>query len=94
MAELSAGDRLKVSTGLQRYFSNNLTALSMTKADWIAAVNATDTWIDTNQSSFNTALPANAQANLSLAQKTLLFCVVAAFRVSQEFAERLVGRTN
>lgn len=49
----------------------------ITKTELRNAVNATDDWIDTNQTSFNNALPANVRTSLNLTQKTLLFCFVA-----------------
>lgn len=49
----------------------------VTKADLRAAVNATDDWIEANQTSFNQALPVAARTGLSAAQKTMLFCWVA-----------------
>ena len=91
MAELSTADRAKISAGLQRYFSAELAEVGLTKAQLQAAINATDTWIDGNAASYNAALPAAAQAALTAAQKTLLFCIVAAYRVSQAFAVRLIG---
>ena len=42
-----------------------------------AAADATDTWIDDNQSSFNSVLPEPFKSTATLEQKTLLFCYVA-----------------
>ena len=43
-----------------------------------AAADATDQWIDDNQGSFNTALPAgDFKSNATVAQKTILFAYVA-----------------
>lgn len=50
---------------------------SILKDDLRAAIDATDSWIDSNQASFNAALPAAAQSGLTLTEKTVLFCVVA-----------------
>ena len=49
----------------------------ITKAELRTAINNTDDWIDTNQTSFNNALPVNVRNSLNLTQKTLLFCFVA-----------------
>lgn len=92
MATLSEADRLRVWRGLMRYASSQGMELDgMVKSDLKDAVDATDDWIDANQSSFNTALPSAAQTNLTLAQKTLMFCVVAVMRVDPEFVRRLLG---
>lgn len=50
---------------------------SLSKADLRSAIDATDSWIDTNAASFNSALPAAAQSGLTAQEKTVLFCVVA-----------------
>jgi len=90
MAELSAADRQRVSTGLQRYWSNLREVVAgMTKSDVLAAVNATDTWINDNQASYNTALPDAARNNLTADQKVLLFCAVALLRVDPGIAALL-----
>lgn len=47
------------------------------KADLLAAVQAIDTWIDTNAVAFNSALPVAARNNLTQAQKLRLFVYVA-----------------
>jgi hypothetical protein len=55
----------------------NLEACGFTKADLRAAVDATDTWIDNNAASYNSALPAAFRTTATATQKTLLFCYVA-----------------
>lgn len=50
---------------------------ALSKADLRAAIDATDSWIDSNAASFNSALPAAAQSGLTAQEKTVLFCVVA-----------------
>ena len=95
MAELSTEDRQRVWRGLMRYWSSlRETLADISKSDLLAAVGATDTWIENNQASYNTALPATFRTNATLAQKTLLFCIVAAMRVSRDFARRLVGEVD
>lgn len=59
------------------FMRRNTQSCNFTKADLRAAVDATDSWIDTNSAAFNTALPAAFRNNASLTQKTLLFCYVA-----------------
>ena len=95
MATLSAADRQRISNGLQRYWSRgNEQVAGMVKSDLGAAIDATDDWIDANQAAYNTALPSAAQTNLSVSQKTLLFCVVAAMRVGVGFLRSLVGKVD
>jgi hypothetical protein len=89
MATLPTEDRTKVFAGLLRYWSNSREPVSLTKAEFQAAVDATDDWIEANQASFNAALPTAARTNLTLTQKTLLFCAVAMARVSMDFARRI-----
>jgi hypothetical protein len=95
MAELTTEQRQHISNGLMRYWSSLAEEITgMNKNDIKAAVDATDTWIDNNQSSYNTALPSAARTNLTQAQKTLLFCAVAAYRNSKNFAIRLFGEVD
>lgn len=75
MAVLDATNRTRVGNEFMRRLTETLTGV--VKADLRAAVDATDSWIDSNQSSFNTALPAAFRNNATLTQKTLLFCYVA-----------------
>jgi hypothetical protein len=89
MAELSIADRRRILAALMRHWSNDYTPVGLTKANLKAAVDATDTWIDDNQTSYNQALPQKAQDNLTAAQKTLLFCGVALMRVDPGVAAYL-----
>lgn len=92
MAVLATADRQRVWRAFMRWLSRNLAGIpNVTKSDLQAAVDATDTWIDTNQSSFNSALPATFRNNATLVQKTLLFCAVAAMRVSAGALRDLLG---
>lgn len=63
-------------------------------SDWRDAVDATDTWIDDNQASYNSALPEAARTALTQSQKTLLFCSVAMARVSIDFLRRVFGEVG
>lgn len=49
----------------------------MTKPDLRAAVDATDQWIEDNQTSYNQALPQPFRGSATAAQKTVLFAFVA-----------------
>lgn len=94
MATLPSLDRGKISSGLQRHFSALREPIALIKSDLRAAVDATDDWIDLNQASYNAALPLAARNNLTASQKTLLFCAVAAYRVSKSFAIKLLGEVD
>jgi hypothetical protein len=94
MAELSTEDRERVTRGLMSYWSSLRNSVLLSVQDLQAAVNATDTWIDTNQTSYNTSLPQAARDNLTQAQKTLMFCAVALARVSINFLKRVFGEVG
>jgi len=89
MAVLSTTDRARIWRGLMRYWSNLREVCGVSKADLLAAVDATDVWIDNNAASFNSALPVAARTNLTAGQKTLLFVAVALMRVSPGLASLL-----
>lgn len=95
MAVLPDTDRQKIWRGLMRYWSNSQETLSsITKTDLKAAVDATDTWIDNNQASFNSALPVAFRNNATTAQKTVLFCAVALMRVSSSLLQKVFGSVD
>lgn len=77
---LDSTGRFRVWAHAMRNWVGSLAGV--TKADLRAAVDATDDWIDANQASFNTALPVTFRNNANLAQKTLLFCLVAMRRAN------------
>lgn len=80
MADLSSEDRSRVARGLMRYWSNLRSAVATNKTALLVTVNETDDWIDDNQVSYNSAL--TYRDDYTPAQKTLIFCAVAAMRVS------------
>lgn len=45
--------------------------------DLLAAADAVDSWTETNQGSYNAALPDPFKSTASLEQKTLLLCFIA-----------------
>ena len=92
MTVLTDTQREQVKRGLARYGDQGPTVIS--KSNLRLAVNATDDWINTNQAAFNSSLPAIAQSELTTEQKTLLFCAVAAIRVSPAFARKLFGEID
>ena len=75
-----------------RYWSNLRELVSVSKGELQATVNETDTWINANQASYKTALTYSGQ--FTAAQLTLIFCCVAAMRVSVEFAKKLLGEVD
>jgi hypothetical protein len=85
MAVLDATNRLRIGNEWMRRQTETLAGV--TKTDLRAAVDATDAWIEANQASYNTALPAAFKNNASLAQKTFLFCLVARRRAGDLRAE-------
>jgi len=95
MAVLADSDRQRIWRGVMRLWSATRDPLpAMLKTDIKAAVDATDQWIEDNQASYNTALPIAFRTNATLAQKTLLFCAVAAMRVSAAFLRALLGEVD
>lgn len=77
MANLSDSDRLTCSFEYIEKLNVERELLPLTKAQLKAAIDATDTWIDNNAASFNSALPTAARNNLSAKQKARLFLFVA-----------------
>ena len=77
-----------------RWWSRYRTAININKDELLDAVNATDVWIDENQASFNQALPLAARDNLTLEQKTFLFCVVALARSSVTLLRSILGEVD
>lgn len=80
MADLSAAQRRNIWATFMRQASADRQDLGLTKSDLLAAVDATDAWVDDNAGAFNQALPAAARSALSAAQKTRLLFFVASKR--------------
>jgi len=93
MAILSDNARLQIWRALQRYWSNLLELVNLSKSELLAAVVATDVYIDGIQGDYNSALPVAARTALSALQKTMLFSVVALARVTggADLVRRLLG---
>lgn len=94
MAQLPDADRARIWRGFMRYLSERREVLAINKTQVRDAVDATDTWIDDNQVSFNQALPQAARDNLTQEQKTLLFCAVALMRVDVAVLRRVFGEVD
>jgi hypothetical protein len=84
MALLPDQDRLRAAA---QWMRDQVESCGFTRVDLRAAVDATDAWIDGNQASYNSALPAAFRTTASLGQKTLLFCYVAMRRAGRLRAE-------
>lgn len=91
---LTVEDRARVHRGLMRWWSGQREAVAVNKEAILAAVNATDDWIEANQASYNQALPQPFRDQATLVQKTLLFCAVALARVSIAFLRGIFGEVN
>lgn len=95
MAELSTEDRQRVWRGLMRWWSKLWEPVAvLSKSELLAAVNATDTWINDNQAAYKQSLSQTARDNLTAAQMTLLFCGVALARVSIDFLRQIFGEVD
>lgn len=91
---LTSDEQQKVTNGLMRAWSRIWDTVAISKADLLAAVVATDGWIEDNQASFNASLPDAARNSLALEQKTLMFCAVSCARVSMAFLRRVFGEVD
>lgn len=92
---LTTPERTQVTNGLMRWWSSQRESVAnCTKANIVNAVAATDDYIESIQTAYNLALPVVVRNNLTVAQKTLLFCVVAMARVSIAFLRRIIGEVD
>lgn len=87
MATLSTAERSQISAALQRWWSNLRESCGFTKPDLLAAIDATDAWIDANAAVYNAALPQPFRGSATPLQKTLLFCYVAIRRAKRDGAD-------
>jgi molybdopterin-guanine dinucleotide biosynthesis protein len=76
MAVLPDNERLALWADLMREMSAAGEAVSITKADLRAALNAADAWADSNAASYNTAIPQPARNALTARQKARLLMYV------------------
>jgi uncharacterized membrane protein len=83
MAALSSEDRRRVWAHLMRTWDKALGRIPVDKAAFRAVVDATDDWIETNQASFNAALPQPFRGAATTAMKTDVFCRVAERRANR-----------
>jgi hypothetical protein len=85
---------MRISTVLMRAPQLFGSAPNVLKPELLAAIDATDTWIDNNAAAYNNALPTTFRANATSAQKTFLFCAVAIARVSIAFLRAIFGSVD
>lgn len=76
MAVLSDESRILTWAESMQLFSGAGESVSITKADLRAAVDALDSYLNTNASAINTAIPQPARAALSTPQKARLLMLV------------------
>ncbi len=76
MATLTDGARREVWAEAMRQLSNDREPISITKADLRAAVDALDTFLNSNAAAINTAIPQPARGALTTAQKARLLMYV------------------
>ena len=89
---LTTQEREKIARGIERHWSEIWEESgAWTSADLVDAIGNTDDWIETNQGGYNSALPQPFRGEATTDQKTLVFCAVAAARVSIAFARKLFG---
>ena len=80
MATLTTDQRRALWAELMQELSRDGQTVAITKADLRAAVDALDTWLDTNAATINTAIPQPARGALTTAQKARLLMFVVRAR--------------
>lgn len=80
MATLTAGQRSALGAQYQEELSSRREQLPLTKADLAAAITAIDNWVESNATSFNTAIPQPVRGALTARQKMELFMRVTRAR--------------
>ncbi|MCC7208323.1 MAG: hypothetical protein IT323_13530 [Anaerolineae bacterium] len=93
MAVLPDTDRQRIWRGLMRAADFGGMP-NVVKADLKAAVDAADTWVDSNAASYNTALPQPFRNNATSAQKALLLCAVVLMRFNLDLLRRVFGEVD
>ncbi len=95
MAALSNAVRQQIWRGIMRYWSREREALgTYTKAELQAAINAADDWVDSNASSFNSALPQPFRTQATTAQKAFLLACVTLARGNAALLRQILGEVE
>lgn len=76
MASLSAGDRIAGNNTFMQERNAVRDSLELTKANLKAAYDAANTWADSVQAAYNSALPLPARTSLTTQQKAKLLIAV------------------
>lgn len=84
MPVLSNADRLALGQQFCSDVSAARTPFSVSRAEFRAAVDAIDDWVDANAAAFNTAIPLPARTALTVKQKAqiLMYVMRRRFEVS------------
>jgi hypothetical protein len=80
MALLSDTDRQRTAYAWAR---SQTEPVAFTRSQLKLAVDATDQWVEDNQTSFNTALPVGFRTNATTTQKIILLAYVLWRRIGQ-----------
>lgn len=80
MAELTLQKRRELWSELMQVLSSDGETISITKAELLDAVNALDTWFNTNAATLNTVIPQPARASLSTSQKARMLMFILKYR--------------
>jgi len=94
MATLPLNDQQKIWRGLMRYWSKDQIGIGIIKSDLLAAVQAIDTFLDTNSTAINNAFPIEARTNLTTTQKAIIVAVVALVRWNPGFLSNILGSVD
>lgn len=80
MATLTTEQRATLWAELMRELSRDGETVGITKPELRAAVDALDTWLDTNAATINTAIPQPARGALTAGQKARLLMFIVRYR--------------
>lgn len=84
MAALGSQARQRIAAHFMRVWDvAAFGGIAVDKVALRAAIDATDDWIDANQTAFNNALPQPFRGTVPISAKTLLFCLVAMRRAGR-----------
>ena len=81
---LTTEERIELWAKFQRHQSSERILMSITKSELRAAVDAIDDWVDSVQSSFNSAIPQPARSALTMKQKLKIFMEILNVRWAVE----------
>lgn len=97
MATLPDADRGRICIGLMRYLSPriaNLPISGLLSTDIKAAVDAADSWVDSNSTSYNNALPQPFRNAAPTGLKSLLLIAVVLMRYNLALLKTIFGEVD